>query len=110
MNEIEHKEKLSKIGQRVQLSKTLRELCDNLNAHEVAHSQARENYRSLAIFQPDTFDFKKLPSFGGAIPHDPNIFSWDKTQFLVLSPDGWYICVNREGWTSSPDLRSQKSN
>ncbi len=85
MNETEHKRKLSEIGERVQNSKNLLELCNNLNAYEVAHEKARRDYPTLATFR--TIDLEKLPSFGGAIPPDnKNIFSWDESQFLVLSP------------------------
>ncbi len=96
MNEIRHKENLTKIGQQVQNSKTLQELCVNLNKYEVDHLKARTDCRSLVLFHPGNFDFEKLPSFGGAIPHDPNIYSWDETQFLVWSSDRLYFLVGRE--------------
>lgn len=86
MNESEHKEKLSKIGERVQNSKNLLELWTNLNAYEVAHEQARRNCPKLTTFH--TVDLENLPSFGGITPPDnKEIFSWDEKQFLVLSRD-----------------------
>ncbi|MGA3117206.1 MAG: hypothetical protein ABSF90_22535 [Syntrophobacteraceae bacterium] len=89
MNEAEHKKKLSEAGKRVQNSKTLRELCTNLNAYEVAHFKAREDYPGLATFQTGEFDLEKLPSFGGAVPPDnKDAFSWDGSQVLVLSSTG----------------------
>ncbi len=87
MTETEHKRKLSEIGKQVQNSKNLLELCNNLNAYEVAHEKARRDYPSLTTFRPDKFDLENLPSFGGATPPDnKNIFSWDEKQYLVLSP------------------------
>ena len=89
MTETEHKKKLSELGKRVQDSKTLRELCTNLNAYEVAHERARRDYSTLAVFQTGEFDLENLPSFGGAIPPDnKDVFSWDENQFLVLSSTG----------------------
>lgn len=65
MNEADHKKNLSEAAKRVQNSKTLRELCGNLNAYEVAHFKAREAFPDLATFQTGEFDLEKLPSFGG---------------------------------------------
>ena len=89
MNEDEHKKKLSEAAKRVQNSKTLRELCSNLNAYEVTHFKAREAFPGLVTFQTGEFDLEKLPSFGGAVPPDNRgAFSWVKHQLLVLSSTG----------------------
>ena len=97
MNEADHKKNLSEAAKRVQNSKTLRELCGNLNAYEVAHFKAREAFPDLATFQTGEFDLEKLPSFGGAIPPDNRgAFSWDESQLLVLSSTGGiYTLENR---------------
>ncbi len=69
------------VGEQVEQSSTLEELCDNLNElQEAVNLDTVDNNFSIEVF----VDMDKLPTFGGRTPVDTRgVYSWNETHILT---------------------------